>query len=295
MFFSKGAVILATLSLFTGELLANGEQVYMAVSNNNDPRSWTTLNGGDPILTSNVGMKGIRDPSLIMAPDRSKYYLISTDLKVNGIGWNNGYCYTCNGSRSFVIWESTDLINWSGPSHREVAPSNAGMAWAPDAIWHPGKQQYMVFWTSKLDGKQELHNLRSFTPDFKTFSPAETWVDLGMDNTIALDRAANKYYMISKNGPKDGIQQNVADSVDGPWKLVAEEIGLDKLPAGEGPLIFQNNINPAKWHLWIDDYKNAGGGRYVPFETEDLAAGRWKASEGYKLPSNPRHGYVVSM
>ncbi|GAB1317060.1 hypothetical protein MFIFM68171_07270 [Madurella fahalii] len=101
---------------FTGERLPAGEQVYMAVSNDNDPGSWTTLNSGKPVLISDVGMKGIRDPSLIISPDRSKFYLINTDLKVYGLGWNNGTCFTCNGSKSIIVWESTDLVNWTGPS-----------------------------------------------------------------------------------------------------------------------------------------------------------------------------------
>ena len=67
-----------TLAKFTGEGLSNGEQVYMAASNNNDPNQWTTLNNGQPYLTSNVGTKGIRDPSLIVAPDRSKFWIIAT-------------------------------------------------------------------------------------------------------------------------------------------------------------------------------------------------------------------------
>lgn len=50
----------------------------MAVSNENNPGSWTTLKDGSPVLLSDVGTKGIRDPSLIVAPDRSKFYLIAT-------------------------------------------------------------------------------------------------------------------------------------------------------------------------------------------------------------------------
>ena len=50
----------------------------MAVSNDNNPGSWTTLKEGKPVLTSALGTKGIRDPSLIIPEDRSKYYLIAT-------------------------------------------------------------------------------------------------------------------------------------------------------------------------------------------------------------------------
>ena len=155
-----------------------------------------------------------------------------------------------------------------------------------------------------------MTQLRCWTPDFKTFSPAESFVSLGMDNTIALDKSSDKYYMLSKNGPGDLIQENVATSLEGPWTKVSEQIGKGAMPAGEGPLVFQNNLDPKKvcavhsplqdgctdldkWHLWIDDYTR--GGRYLPFETTDLAAGKWTASEGFKLPANPRHGYVVPM
>ncbi|GAB1317061.1 hypothetical protein MFIFM68171_07271 [Madurella fahalii] len=98
--------------------------------------------------------------------------------------------------------------------------------------------------------------------------------------------------MVSKNGPDELIQQNVADSLDGPWEMVAEGIGRG-MPAGEGPLVFRDNVDREKWYLWIDDYLRGGG--YLPFETNDLASGKWTASEKFRLPENPRHGYVVSI
>jgi hypothetical protein len=118
------------------------------------------------------------------------------------------------------------------------------MTWAPDAIWDPVREQYMVYWTTQVDGP--LIGMRSYTSDFKTFSEAEYYTNLGMDFTIAFDEKKDKYYMISKNGPDELIQQNVADSLDGPWTKVSERIGSGVLPAGEGACIFQNNQNPNK-------------------------------------------------
>ncbi|KAF2261119.1 hypothetical protein CC78DRAFT_535905 [Lojkania enalia] len=276
---------------FRGERRPNGEQVHIAVSNNNDPGSWTTLNNGNPILISNVGYKGIRDPVLIPNHDRSKYWVISTDLKVYDYGWNSGFCFTCQGTHQIVIWESEDLINWTGPTHPIVSPDNAGMTWAPDAIWHPEKKAYQVFWTSKLDGNSALHIMRSFTTDFKNFTIGERYVDRGMDATIAHDDSTGNYYFISKNGPGNGIEHNVANSLEGPWRKISDRIGLSKMQAGEGPLIFKNNVNPNKWHLWIDAYLD--GGRYIPFETDDVESGQWMPSQGYGLPADPRHGSVV--
>ncbi|KEZ45675.1 hypothetical protein SAPIO_CDS1445 [Scedosporium apiospermum] len=277
---------------FRGESRPDGEQVYIAVSNNNDPGSWTTLNNGKPILISDVGYyKGIRDPVLIPNHDRTKYWVISTDLKVYDYGWSSRFCFTCQGTHGIVIWESEDLITWTGPTYPTVSPENAGMTWAPDAIWHPEKEAYQVFWTSKLDGADALHIMRSFTTDFKNFTVGERYVDRGMDATIAYADDTGKYYFISKNGPAEGIEHSTADSLEGPWTKLGDRIGLNKMKAGEGPLIFRNNVNPDKWHLWIDAYLDGGG--YVPFETEDIESGKWTPSEGYKLPADPRHGSVV--
>lgn len=159
-------------------------------------------------------------------------------------GWDSPD-YTTKGSKSIVIWESTDLSTWVGPRLAEVSPSNAGMTWAPDAIWDPSRNQFMVFWTSSISGSWRV--MKSYTSDFYTFTPAETFVTgMGMDNTIARDTSSNTYYMISKNGPDNLIQQNKASSLNGPWTKVSERIGAGLMPAGEGPLIFQNNQNPNK-------------------------------------------------
>jgi len=279
---------------FTGEGFSNGEQVYMAVSNNNNPGSWTRLKSGNPFLTSNVGTKGIRDPSFIVAPDRSKYWIICTDLKVNGYpgGWESPD-YTTKGSKSIVVWESTNLRDWSGPFLRKVSPDNAGMTWAPDAIWDPSRSKFMVFWTSAISG-QGWKTLKSYTSDFVNFSAAETFVTgLGMDNTIVFDKSQNRFIQISKNGPDNLIQQNWASTLAGPWTKTSERIGAGLLPAAEGPLIFQNNQTPSKWHLWVDNYTRGSG--YFPMETSNLASGQWSATQGFTLPPNARHGYVIGI
>jgi sucrose-6-phosphate hydrolase SacC (GH32 family) len=126
---------------FVGEQKADGEQIYFAVSNDNNSGSWTTVGDGSPALTSTVGTKGVRDPSLIRSPDGSKFWIIATDLWVHPRGWDVGDDYTTNGSKGIVVWESSDLKNWSEPSLRNVSPENAGMTWAPDAIWDPDTNQ----------------------------------------------------------------------------------------------------------------------------------------------------------
>lgn len=50
---------------FTGESTDDGEKIHLAVSKGDDPNSWYTLNDGKPILESELGTKGLRDPFLI--------------------------------------------------------------------------------------------------------------------------------------------------------------------------------------------------------------------------------------
>ncbi|PNH69407.1 hypothetical protein VD0002_g925 [Verticillium dahliae] len=165
---------------FTREGTANGEQIYMAVSNNNNPGSWTTVNNGQPVLSSTVGMKGVRDPSIIRSQDGKKYWIIATDLRVYPRGWDVGDDYTSNGSKGLVVWESSNLRTWSASQLRIVSPSNAGMTWALDAIWDPATSRYLVHWTGKLH-------------------PAEKWLTgAGMDATVFRDPSSSIFYRFSK-------------------------------------------------------------------------------------------------
>lgn len=116
--------------------------VYIAVGNDNNPGSWTILKDGSPVLLSDVGTGGIRDPSLIVAPD-----------------------------------------------HEELTP-----------------------------GFQDLP------------PPAESYVSLGMDNTIALDSEAELYYMTSKNGPGDSSRRTLRKAS----RAVVQDLGGDWQRAGRG-------------------------------------------------------------
>jgi hypothetical protein len=272
---------------FKGEGV-NGESIYMSVSNNNNPASWTAVNSGNLILQSTVGTRGVRDPSLIRSQDGKTFWIIATDLNVHS---NGGVYDTENGSKGIVVWESKNLKNWSSSALRIVSPSNAGMTWAPDAIWDPSTGKYLVFWTCNLKG-EGWFIMKSYTSDFKTFSTAQKFLTgAGMDATIALDKTTNTFYRISKNGPNELIEEAKASSLNGPWSVVRNQIGSGTIPKGEGPLFFQDNQNPSKWHLFIDDFSRGRG--YTPFETTNIGSGNWSPSSGYSLPANFRHGYVV--
>jgi hypothetical protein len=63
---------------FRGQQGPMDEQIYFALSK--DRRNWTALNDSKPVLVSQLGEKGVRDPYLLRSHDNKKFYLIATDL-----------------------------------------------------------------------------------------------------------------------------------------------------------------------------------------------------------------------
>ena len=144
-----------------------------------------------------------------------------------------------------MVWESPDLTTWDGPNLVKVSPEEAGMTWAPDAIWDPDQNAYMVVWSSDIEGGMKA--MRAYTNDFKTFTEAEISDTIkGMDQTIAFDESSSTYYLIHKNGPNNLIEEASAQGLDGDWTVVSQSIGQEAMPAGEGPLIFKSNTEENK-------------------------------------------------
>lgn len=290
-------------SYFTGEGYTNGEQIYFALSEGNNPLKWKELNGGAPSINSNLGEKGLRDPFIIRSHEGDKFYLIATDLKING-DWNWDRAQR-SGSRSIMVWESTDLINWSEQRMVEVSPKEAGNTWAPEVTYDETTGEYIVYWASKVYDNAEhtgsTYNkmMYSKTRDFYTFTEPKVYMDYGysvIDTTMI--KHDEKFYRFTKdernNTPSSPngkfIFAEVGDSVLDPnYDLIKEGIGRGSISAGEGPTIFKSNTEE-KWYMFIDEF---GGKGYVPFETTNLQSGEWKMSTNYQLPSRPRHGTVM--
>ncbi|KAF2399567.1 endo-1,4-beta-xylanase, partial [Trichodelitschia bisporula] len=287
----------------------DGESIYFAVSNGNNPLNWTETKNGKPYLASTVGTRGVRDPTIIRAHDGSKFWILATDLKMNGKGdWGAA---SKHGSRNIVVWESSDLKQWSGPRLVQVSPPTVGNTWAPEAIYDTQRGHYLVFWASTLypandpsHGSSSYHRiLRATTKDFKTFTPAETYIDTGfsvIDTTIVYDERSARYYRFSKDERAQNaatpngkfIFQESSDSLMGNWRTVKVGIGKGPIARGEGPLVFASNSVRNKVGDLFDKWTGRG---YVPFESTDIASGNWIPSRNYQLPKRPRHGSVIPM
>ena len=134
---------ITSLHILQEKVNPDGEQIYFASSQ--DGMNWDDLNNNHPILTSTLGEKGVRDPFIIRSPEGGKSDLIATDLKINGgNGWDAAQN---NGSQSLMIWESTDLVNWSDERMVEVSAAiGAGCTWAPEATYDEKTGEYVIDW-----------------------------------------------------------------------------------------------------------------------------------------------------
>jgi hypothetical protein len=289
-FAAEGAYLFVT---FKGEHTPMSEQVYFAISK--DGRKWDALNGGEPVLVSSIGEKGVRDPFLLRSHDGKSFILIATDLSIHLNGdWNRAQTAA---SRSIVIWESPDLVKWSEPRLVEVAADDAGCAWAPEAIYDEENGDYLVFWASKNRrddfAKQRIWAAR--TPDFRTFGEPFIYIDKPdhvIDTTIVRDDG--KFFRFSKDEKFKAITMESSEKLSGPWRDVPE-FSLAKLQGFEGPECYQlvpaADGKPAVWCLVIDHYARGEG--YKPYVTEDLSTGDFKPAPGFHFPFRFRHGSIL--
>jgi hypothetical protein len=206
----------------------NGQQVYMAYSVGNDATTWVATNGGFSYLDSTYGMHATRDACVIRSPEGDRFYLLATDLNVDGTpyGWQGWDWAQSNASRYIEVWESNDLRHWSQQRHLLVSSIEAGMTYAPEAIWDPAIGTYVVFWTSSLypadthysanrsdpKGRYPLNRnviMYATTRDFRTFTPAKVFSGRpnhgALDATIVLNKATGYYHRFVSDHTSTGI------------------------------------------------------------------------------------------
>lgn len=282
---SDGGFLFVT---FKGEQSPLSEQIYFVTSK--DGRKWEALNKGEPVLVSKIGERGVRDPFLLRSADGKKFFLIATDLSINLNGdWGRA---VRAGSKSIVIWESTNLVDWSEPRLVKVTPDDAGCTWAPEAIYNPATKKYLVFWasTTKSDNFAKHRIWAAETADFRTFGKPFVYIEKPtavIDTTIVQD--GKQYYRFSKDEKFKAITMEVSSDLMGGWKD-APEFSLGKLQGYEGPAVYRMG---SSWCLALDHYSQGKG--YQPFVSSDLAGGRFVAGEGFSLPFRLRHGSVLPL
>lgn len=270
------------------------EHIWFSVSE--DGLHWTDL-GTDPVLSSDIGTKGIRDPFIVYDEKLEKYFIIATDLNTKSWDW---YKYSHRGSRSILVWESEDLITWSEPRLCEVGIKNAGCVWAPEAVFCKEKDMWFVFFASNVREKGELHRKQriygTFTKDFREFTETFKYIDgetALIDTNIVWDKGM--YYRFTKDETNKVIVIDKCDTLVGKdYEKIYSEIFADFYGL-EGPEAYFIE-EMGKWCVIADRYDGNHG--YTPFVTDDLSSGNFTqlSPEEYDMGERKkRHGGVIKI
>lgn len=283
----------------------DGEQVRLAVSEGARPDRFRILAGGQPVVRSTVGERGLRDPFLARDSETGGAVLLATDLRVqDSDDWQRT---TRRGSRSIAVSRSADLVSWSEPELIEVAPPSAGNAWAPKAFRSPADDEWQVFWASALydegprDAGSHQRILVAHSPDLRTFSPASTYLDLGHD-VIDVTFAAHDGHMLrfSANAQSADPHKEVGfhiflergnDLLDPAYLPVAVDVGKPELVRGEGPAVAVS-ADGAEVYLLIDEFCGRG---YTLFSSTDPVAHGFRWEPDAELPPHARHGSLLAV
>jgi Concanavalin A-like lectin/glucanases superfamily/Bacterial Ig-like domain (group 4) len=304
------------------------EKIYLDVSRGDNPEQWDPLNGGKPILASQLGTTGVRDPYLTYNPETKTYFIIATDLRVFGGDSGSGSCtvwchWSTNGSTKLIVWESTDLVDWGEPRSFDVSldtdgteVTELGMAWAPEATWvddfHPdGRGAFVVYWSSNVyqnpehTGSTYSRVLWGSTTDFtqSTYAFGGSFVDAGANaiDTTMIQDGGTTYRITKDNGLGKGIymESTTADrwwEAGTAWTQLQTRIGATwsggNAGGVEGPAVFKSHSED-RWYLYVDVIPSTG---YRPMTTTDLDSGWTRLDDpSFFMAPSTKHGGVISL
>lgn len=281
----------------------DGEQVYFALSR--DAFHWEALAGGKPVLTSDVGEKGVRDHTIARLSDGS-FVILSTDLSLAG-GFESRYGGSWKnvsekGSPYLVLWRSEDLVSWSPARLINPDPdsSHIGCRWAPDIIRDERSGEYILHWSAPdpLSGYRQMRICCARTKDFVSFGKAEILFSEKGHSYIdsAVYRENGRYYLFVKSERNPGrIVLLSSDQVTGPWEKVegfrdtayALEEGKYEAPTA-------CRTPDGRWLLFLDCYASPERQGYVPFIADSLKSGAFRpVGQVCTFPYGFKHGTIL--
>ncbi len=287
---------------------AQGGYEKIFFGHSDDGLHWSKLNDNAPILANLGGDLGVRDPHLVRAPEGDKYWIIGTDLHAEGGGAGGSGWDQLNASKNLVVWESTDLVNWSDQRIVFAGFEHAGNVWAPEAIYNDATGEYYVYWSARDRRENETPDwaLRVYltkTRDFVTFTEPQVWASMNeqgdgaggvniIDSSIA--KEGDTYYRFSTSDWHTVV--DTAPTLDGPWtrEIDAGEAGAHGLLARmEGLTVYQ--LPDGRWAAMGDDggYYGHTADTLASLEFEQLAVG--SGADQYSFDQRFRHGSVLRL
>lgn len=210
-----------------------------------------------------------------------------------------------NGSLGILVWESTDLINWTDERLIVVEDETAGMVWAPEAIWDASQSQYLVHWASKFYNESDTDHSGNgtsikiryaYTSDFNTFTEPQTYIDYSPTDIIDLTilpyrNDTNSFLRFMKDETlKDVFVEYSTTGLFGTWTRPGGDTAYIRSET-EGPAAYWDNTVDGEVHLPVDYYDGDG---YAPLvSTSPMSNSDWENSSTAEFPTGLRHGSVL--
>lgn len=233
--------------LFAGFKGNSEDGVFYALSP--DGYHWTLANGGRPVVRQTESGELMRDPFLQRAPDNTFRMVWTWSWRTPAVlGFST----------------SSDLIHWT--PHRQLPvltnEPTALNAWAPALYFEPGRQRWLLFWSTTIpgrfpgddsgDGGLNHRIFSTTTTDFTTFTPARVFFDPGFSVIDAtLLPTGPTATLIFKDERKTPLEKHLltatGPTLEGPWSQLSQPIsetwseGAAIIPVGSGYLAFYDH------------------------------------------------------
>ncbi len=288
------------------------QRVFFAVSR--DGLHFREINGHKPLIESDLGTKGLRDPHIFRSRIDRRFCLLATDLDASSQKWKE---FSVNGSRSILVARSDDLVHWE----KELVPvcgDEIGCVWAPKVCFDEKEDRYIMYFSGSGTTEVSMRVFYTTTKDFKTFTKPEILIDkypntekkhypYGLiyrkpqkyithidSTTIEVD---GEFYRFTKNEALKIIEEEHSSGILSDYEIVTDcvagEMGV------EGPGIYKL-LDSDTYILMMDGYirPNKGVG-YFPLAatTEELKKGAFRRlrKDEYEFPERCKHGSVTTI
>lgn len=280
----------------------NGENIFYAVSK--DGYNYESLNGGVPVANASQGTGHSRDPYIMKAQDGAeyKYYMVATDANTTN-NYNNTGLHT---------WGSNDLITWDELANPQFATDKGGgsktitnMCWAPEAIWDPVAEKYMVYFSSNEADSAANESSKiwySYTSDFKNFDEKQLLFDPGYGVIDAdITPYGNGYVMMYKKEASSGTAAKKVwytfktgkspSNSDGEYDTANAKVFESATnTVAEGPQVFP--ISGTSSYGVLVDYFSSGGFGFS--YTSDFESYSKISADNCSINHlNPSHGCII--
>lgn len=178
--------------------------------------------------------------------------------------------------------------------------TNKPQVWAPSAIWDVDRNQYAVFWSSRVYAESDTDHTGpaegpfiyfSHTSDFQTYTEPARWIN--SDDTVIDQEIQNiggrSYVRYLSDTEKVGrvVLDRSDNGLFGDW----QRIGVPVDQTREGPASYQDINRPERFYLWEDNYSGAG---YECYWTETFQV-PYTPCDPSLTPGGMRHGAVIQV